>query len=82
MAVETVYFGKRPNCYRIYDKIAEFRYQFARLKPDEGLEKPPFEELYGYPETGVILTRVERQIGGGRRLHVAIGNGRKAELSA
>lgn len=65
-AVETLYFGKRPNLYRIYDKIAEFRNQYARLKPDGDLQKPSFEELYDYPETGVILTRVERQIGGGR----------------
>ena len=79
-SVETLYLGKRPNFYRIYDKIAEFRYQYARLRPDGDLPKPSFEELYGYPEAGVILTRVERQIGGGR-LPATIGTvGKLASL--
>jgi hypothetical protein len=66
LAVETLYLGKRPNCYRIYNKIAELHYQHARLKVPDGQPKPSFEALYGLPETGLILTRVERQIGGGR----------------
>jgi hypothetical protein len=66
LAVETFYLGKRPNCYRIYNKIAELHYQYSRLKVTEGEPKPSFESLYGLPENGLVLTRVERQIGGGR----------------
>jgi hypothetical protein len=29
--VETAYFGKRPNCFRIYDKLAERRATYGRL---------------------------------------------------
>jgi hypothetical protein len=30
--IQTLYFGKRPNCYRIYDKIAEWRAEYRRFK--------------------------------------------------
>lgn len=66
LEIETFYLGKRPNCFRVYNKIAELKHQYARLKSDEGAPKPPFQEVYGYPATGLVLTRVERQIGGGR----------------
>ena len=70
--VETCNFGKRPNFYRVYDKITELKGQYVKLKQqakrDHGhLEGfPTFEQFCGYPETGFILTRVERQIGGAR----------------
>jgi hypothetical protein len=66
--VETVYFGKRPNCYRIYDKISELHHQYDQMlrKASDAAEVPTFEEKYGYPETGFVLTRVERQIAAGR----------------
>ena len=66
--VETVYFGKRPNCFRIYDKISELHHQYDKLirKVSDGAETLSFEEKYGYPETGFVMTRVERQIAGGR----------------
>lgn len=64
--IETIYFGKRPNCFRIYNKIAEWRHQYARMRKRANADTPPFEEVFGYPETGVVLTRVERQIGGAR----------------
>jgi hypothetical protein len=72
--VETFYLGKRPNVFRIYNKIAEFRNQFShqmaslRRNGENEIELPTFEELFGYPETGFVLTRVERQIGAGRVL--------------
>jgi hypothetical protein len=28
--IQTLYFGKRPNCYRIYDKVAEWRSEYRR----------------------------------------------------
>jgi hypothetical protein len=66
--VETFYLGKRPNCFRIYDKIAEYKHQYAHLtwRALDAAELPAFEAVYGYPETGLTLTRVERQIGGSR----------------
>ncbi len=65
--VQTIYFGKRPNCYRIYDKVAEHRHQYQRLKRTiaKGVELQSFESLYGIAPN-YVLTRVERQIGGGR----------------
>ncbi|HWR35889.1 MAG TPA: hypothetical protein VN622_08490 [Clostridia bacterium] len=66
--IQTLYFGKRPNLFRIYDKHAEYLEQYKallrRLKSDAQI--PTFEEFCGLPENGVVLTRVERQIGGGR----------------
>lgn len=64
--IQTIYFGKRPNCYRVYNKIAECQSHYARLKRGADAGYPSFEEVFGLPETGVILTRVERQIGGSR----------------
>lgn len=66
--IKTLYFGKRPNLVRIYDKAEEYRVQYAQLKrtwnsPDP---LPSFESLYGIPESGYTLTRIERQLGGGK----------------
>ena len=63
--IQTLYFGKRPNLYRIYDKVAEYRQQHAKLlrKLPKNEPKPEFQELYGIPERGYVLTRVERQFG-------------------
>ena len=66
--VETLYYGKRPNCIRIYDKISELRHQYDQMvrKSSDAAEIPTFEEKFRYPATGFVLTRVERQIAGGR----------------
>jgi hypothetical protein len=65
--VETLYFGKRPNCIRIYDKIEELRTRYQReIRRYGDRSTPCFEKTYGYPEAGVSLTRVERQYGAGR----------------
>jgi hypothetical protein len=62
--IQTLYFGKRPNLYRIYDKVAEYKYRYAKLlRSKEDGDVPTFEEFCGLKETDVI-TRVERQIGG------------------
>jgi hypothetical protein len=66
--VETWYAGKKPNQVRIYDKTAERRAELRRdnlRRQREGADELTFEEAYGYaPEK--IVTRVERQYGGGR----------------
>lgn len=95
--MQTLYYGKRPNCFRIYNKTAEMLNQYKALcrtrKPGPSSEQmeavtglhlvdadtvlpvardvnpdadlPSFRELFGVDESAV-LTRVERQIGGGR----------------
>lgn len=66
--IETLYFGKRPNLARIYDKRAEMllRYKQAIRKTSKDQEFPRFEDVMGFPEPEDYLTRIERQIGGGR----------------
>lgn len=68
--VETIYFGKRPNVIRIYDKVAERQHRYgqmvARLKRRDAIQIPSFEDVFGHASTGITLTRVERQIAGGR----------------
>ena len=63
---ETFYLGKRPNVFRFYNKIEEFRHQYSILKRRSRGPVQTFKEIFGYPESGVVLTRVERQIGGNR----------------
>ncbi len=66
--IQTLYFGKRPNIIRIYNKIEEYRMQYRQivraLEPE--LPPPTFESCFGVPEFGQILTRVERQVAGSR----------------
>ncbi len=66
--IQTLTFGRRPNFYRIYDKIAEFRHHYNRMYRDLSDKSgiPSFTEMFGVPEQGCTLTRVERQIGGDR----------------
>ena len=64
--LQTLYFGTKPNCYRIYDKTAEYEDQYRTLlRSSHGAEIPSFEARFGISRES-ILTRVERQIGGGR----------------
>jgi len=64
--IQTLYLGKRPNLFRIYDKVAEWQKQHKELRKQAGTaEIPDFHSFYGvWPDT--VLTRVERQIGGGK----------------
>ena len=66
--VQTLYLGRRPNLFRIYNKITELKKQYASLlrKIVDPADLPSFEQLYGYPEEGLVVTRVERQYGGNR----------------
>jgi hypothetical protein len=71
--IQTLYFGKRPNTIRIYDKLAEYMHRYRTMVRYLGkdVELPSFESLYGISNQGSILTRVERQIGG--RIPAEIG---------
>ncbi len=66
--IQTLYYGRRPNLFRIYDKLAEYRQQyqkqFRNISAD--LPRPTLEEVFGVPSTISVLTRVERQIAGGK----------------
>ena len=65
--IETIDAGKRPNLIRIYNKITEWMVQLRRMQRRQSKDSEPLtlEEEFGYrPDS--ILTRVERQIGGGR----------------
>lgn len=63
--IQTLYFGKRPNLIRIYDKQAEYRHAYKALVRNLGKDvvPPSFESLYGAVANDRLLTRVERQIG-------------------
>lgn len=65
--VEYFRYGKSPNCVRVYDKPAECRARFPqilkRCNPDA--EPPTFEDTFGF-SASAVLTRIERQCGGGR----------------
>lgn len=63
--IETLYFGKRPNVIRIYDKQSERRHEYWAMvrKLGKDVEPPTFESIYGCSMNDTILTRVERQIG-------------------
>ena len=65
--VQTYYLGKRPNVFRIYDKVAEYQHQYKKLlrRSNPDAEIPNFSDLYGCSPNSV-LTRVERQLAGGR----------------
>ena len=70
--IETIYFGKRPNVIRVYNKVAERQYQYSRMLARAKRNDVPvaelrtFEQIYSHTPTGCVLTRVERQIAGGR----------------
>jgi hypothetical protein len=70
--IETFYLGKRPNVIRIYNKVAERQHRYALLNARAKRKNTPvselltFEQMFGHPPVGVTLTRVERQIAGGR----------------
>lgn len=65
--IETLIVGKRPNVFRIYDKVAESKMQFRKMlwKVSPDSEPLDFEKEFGFSETAT-LTRVERQYGGKR----------------
>lgn len=59
--VQTFYIGSRPSLFRFYDKVAECRGAWNRVKNEAGDKTPSFEEVFGFRENQV-LTRAEAQI--------------------
>jgi len=70
--VETLYYGRRPNCIRIYDKAAQTRYRLRRqpknatplLRQANHRLSLQYAAFSGNDRTP--WTRIERQFGGGR----------------
>ena len=64
---ETLYFGKRPNLIRVYNKIREWQKQYRKLSRNRrrDADGPSFRETFGHNESET-LTRIERQYGGDR----------------
>jgi hypothetical protein len=60
-------YGKSPNCIRAYDKDRECQTRYPEFlkRASRDAEPPTFEECFGFPR-GSIMTRIERQAGGGR----------------
>lgn len=65
--IETITAGRRPNVMRFYDKVAESKMQFRNMqwKASKDTDELNFEKEFGFPENAIV-TRVERQCGGGR----------------
>jgi hypothetical protein len=65
--IETLIVGRRPNVFRIYDKVAECKMQFRKMTRRANPDSEPldFEKEFGFAETAT-LTRIERQYGGKR----------------
>ena len=59
--VETLYFGRRPNLFRIYDKIAQ-----PKPKAIKGTDWVLFKPDRRGMDSGLAVTRIERQYGGDR----------------
>lgn len=72
--LQTVYWGRRPNCFRAYDKVEEWYAQYRRMLRgvSSDCEPPTFEQWLvdeGLPvvsRDGARLTRVERQMAAGK----------------
>lgn len=63
--LEYLRFGKAPNCIRAYDKPAECKARWRAILKAVWPETPTFEQTFGFPED-TVLSRIERQAGGGR----------------
>lgn len=66
--IETWYAGKKPNQIRIYDKTAERAAELRRdnlARKRNGEEPLSFQERWNY-DPHSIITRIERQYGGGK----------------
>lgn len=65
--IETIRAGRRPNVIRVYDKVTESKAQFRKIKRklSKDADELDFEKEFGFAEDAVV-TRVERQCGGGR----------------
>jgi len=65
--IETLTFGSRPNPTRIYNKVEHWHKQFRKdcRKQSKDADSLEFEQEYGI-SPDAVLTRAERQYGGGR----------------
>jgi len=68
--IETLYFGRRPTLFRIYDKGSTLRIKYAKeaKQAPACVELPSFAERFGHSEDR-IRTRVEHQLSGSNVPH-------------
>lgn len=71
--IQTLSAGKRPNIFRAYDKVAEYKQQLRGLqrKRSKDADDLTLESEFGVSENAVI-TRLEQQFGG-NRIPMAVG---------
>lgn len=63
-STEGLHYGRRPNLYRVYDRVAASRQEYRREMRSISVEqRPTFSETYGF-DVDDVITRVERQLGG------------------
>jgi hypothetical protein len=67
LGIQTLSSGKRPNIFRAYDKVAEYRKQLRDRKRKKSCDADEItlESEFGVSDKAVI-TRLEQQIGGSR----------------
>lgn len=65
--IQTLAFGRRPNIFRAYDKVAEYEEQLRSLqrKRSRDADELTLEREFGISK-GAVITRLEQQFGGGR----------------
>lgn len=65
--IQTLSAGKRPNIFRAYDKVAEYKSQLRDLqrRASRDADKLTLETEFGVRE-GDVITRLEQQFGGNR----------------
>jgi hypothetical protein len=65
--LEYLRYGVSPNCVRSYDKPAECKARLPEIlkRVSRDAELPTYEDVFGFPES-TVMTRIERQAGGGR----------------
>lgn len=65
--IETISAGQRPNMFRVYDKVEECRMQLRKMqrKTSKDADLLTLQTEFGLDESDIV-TRIERQHGGGR----------------
>ncbi len=67
VGIQTLTAGQRPNLIRFYDKVAEYKEQLRKLQrkmPQTMRSEVTLQTVFGVAENAII-TRIERQYGGG-----------------
>ena len=80
VGIQTLTAGQRPNLIRFYDKVAEYKDQLKKLQrkmPQTMRSELTLQYVFGVAEDAII-TRIERQYGGGSVPVIAGGEDKRA----